>query len=85
MDEARKNGPQSCSPQWLPCIKMDLTIKFLNIYLVLNLPPRLPRTSSLYGLEVGNKLPTSPQYLASKMDLDPPKMTKIHQYQAKNQ
>jgi hypothetical protein len=31
-------------------------------------------TSGLYRLEVGNKLPTSPQYLASKWAQDPLKM-----------
>jgi hypothetical protein len=48
-------------------------------------PLRLPRTSGLYRLEVGNKLPTSPQDLASKRAPNPPKMAKISQYQAKNQ
>jgi hypothetical protein len=35
------------------------------------------RTSVLYRHEVGNKFPTSPQYLASKRALDPPKMAEI--------
>jgi hypothetical protein len=40
----------------------------------LNLPFMASRTSGLYRLEVGNKLPTSPQDLASKRAQDPPKM-----------
>jgi hypothetical protein len=43
------------------------------------------RTSGLYRLEVGNKLPTSPQDLASKRAQDPPKMAKISQNWLKNQ
>jgi hypothetical protein len=51
----------------------------LQHFPVLNLPLRLPRTSGLYRLEVGNKLPTSPQDLASKRAPDPPIMAKISQ------
>jgi hypothetical protein len=40
----------------------------------LNLTPMASIASDLYRLEVGNKLPTSPQYLASKKAQDPPKM-----------
>jgi hypothetical protein len=40
---------------------------------VLNLPMS-SRTFGLYRIEVGNKLPTSPQDLASKRAQDPPKM-----------
>jgi hypothetical protein len=47
--------------------------------------PRLPRTSGLYRLEVGNKLPTSPQDLASQRAPDPPIMAKLSQKQKKNQ
>jgi hypothetical protein len=46
---------------------------------------RLPRTSSLYSLEFGNKLPTSPQDLASKRAPDPPIMAKIPPNRLKNQ
>jgi hypothetical protein len=42
-------------------------------------PLRFSRTSILYRLEVGNKLPTSPQDLASKRAPDPPIMAKIPQ------
>jgi hypothetical protein len=51
----------------------------------LNLPHRLPRTYGLYSLEFGNKLPISPQDLASKRASNPPIMAQISQYQAKNQ
>jgi hypothetical protein len=84
MNEAPRNGPQSFSPQWLPCIKMDLALQFFNIFPILN-PLRFPRTFGLYRLEVGNKLPTSPQDLASKRALDPPIMAKISQNWLKNQ
>jgi hypothetical protein len=57
----------------------------LQHFPVLNLPLRLPRTSGLYRLEVGNKLPTSPQDLASKRAPDPPIMAKISQNWLKNQ
>jgi hypothetical protein len=43
-------------------------------------PPQwLSRTFDLYRLEIGNKLPTSPQDLASKRALYPPIMAKISQ------
>jgi hypothetical protein len=45
----------------------------------------MPRTSGLYRIEVGNNLPTYPQYLASKRAQDPPKMAKISQNWLKNQ
>jgi hypothetical protein len=63
---------------------MALALQFFNISPVLNLL-RLPRTSGLYRLEVGNKLPTSPQDLASKRAPDPPIMAKISQNWLKNQ
>ena len=65
MNESRINGLQIFSPQWLPCIKMALALQFFNISPLMN-PPRMLRTYGLYRLEVGNKLPTSPQDMASK-------------------
>jgi hypothetical protein len=78
LNEAPKNGLQNFSPQKLPCKKMALTVKFLNISPSMNLL-RMPRISILYRFEVGNYLPTSIQDLASKRDLDPPIMAKISQ------
>jgi hypothetical protein len=72
------------STKWIPCIKMALSLQFFIIFPVLN-PLRLPITSGLYRLEVGNKLPTSPQDLASKRAPNPPIMVKISQNWMKNQ
>jgi hypothetical protein len=47
-------------------------------------PFRLTRTYGLYRLEVGNKLPTFPQELASKRAPNAPKMAKIPSNKLKN-
>jgi len=62
----------------------SLNKKWLCLYnyskfLLLCPPLRLIRTYGLYRLEIGNKIPNSPQDLASKEAPGPPKIAKISQ------